>query len=75
MATVFVTKPGNLSDPKRLQELNNFVEDMERLNGTWGESWGPAGSNYFMRDFQVFQQCKSSEKTELTKMNIFSLQR
>ncbi|VDM59601.1 unnamed protein product [Angiostrongylus costaricensis] len=56
MATVFVSKPGNLSEPKRLHRINALVEDMENLKGTWGKSWGPVGTNFFMRDYAIFHQ-------------------
>jgi hypothetical protein len=55
MATVFVNRPGNLSDPARLRQMNNFVAEMERLNGSWGRSWGPVGTQYFVRDFINFE--------------------
>ncbi|CAD5208754.1 unnamed protein product [Bursaphelenchus xylophilus] len=51
MATVFVNQPGNLSDPKRLERLNEFVEDMEKIRG----SWGKIGTQYFVRDYETFQ--------------------
>ncbi|KAK0423832.1 hypothetical protein QR680_008355 [Steinernema hermaphroditum] len=51
MATVFVNTPGNLSDPKRLAKMNQFVDDMESING----SWGPVATKYFVRDFMTFQ--------------------
>uniref|UniRef100_A0A914Z6M2 SSD domain-containing protein n=1 Tax=Panagrolaimus superbus TaxID=310955 RepID=A0A914Z6M2_9BILA len=51
MATVFVNMPGNFSNPARLRLMNQFVEDMESLEG----SWGPIGSKYFIRDFLLFQ--------------------
>ncbi|KAE9421699.1 hypothetical protein Angca_003119, partial [Angiostrongylus cantonensis] len=56
MATVFVSNPGNLSEPKRLHRINELVEHMENLKGTWGESWGPVGTNFFMRDYANFHQ-------------------
>ncbi|CAI4229885.1 unnamed protein product [Auanema sp. JU1783] len=56
MATIFVNTPGNLSDPQRLNRMNEFVADMERLNGTWGKSWGVSGTRYFARDFQTFEK-------------------
>ncbi|KAL7074554.1 hypothetical protein ACQ4LE_006640 [Meloidogyne hapla] len=55
MATVFICSPGNLSNPERLGKMNNFVRDMEQLNGTWGRSWGPVGTQYFVRDFVTFE--------------------
>lgn len=50
MATVFVTQPGNLSDPKRLAKLDKLVDDMEHIHG----SWGPVGTQYFVRDYRNF---------------------
>lgn len=51
MATFFVTKPGNLSDPNRLYRMNKFVDDLEHING----SWGAVGTQYFVRDFINFE--------------------
>jgi hypothetical protein len=51
MATVFVNRPGNLSDIKRLRHMNALVEDMESLP----ESWGTVGTKYFIRDFLIFE--------------------
>jgi hypothetical protein len=51
MATVFVSNPGNLSDPEKLKRMNEFVNDMEMING----SWGPVGTQYFVRDFISFE--------------------
>ncbi|TKR96549.1 hypothetical protein L596_010550 [Steinernema carpocapsae] len=51
MATVFVNNPGNLSNPKRMAKMNQFIDDMESLNG----SWGPVGTKYFVRDFIIFE--------------------
>lgn len=50
MATVFVNRPGNLSDPERLAKLDKFVDDMEHIH----ESWGPVGTKYFVRDYINF---------------------
>ena len=62
MATVFVVKPGNLSDPQRLNRLNQMVSDFEHLKSPdWGESWGPVGTKYFIRDFETFQQSDGGE--------------
>lgn len=61
MATVFVNTPGKLEDPKRLKRLNEFVREMESINGTWGEGWGELGTKYFIRDYDVFQQSFGSE--------------
>lgn len=51
-ATVFVNNPGNLSDPKRLRRMNQLVEDLESING----SWGPVGTQYFVREFITFEK-------------------
>ncbi|CAD6196313.1 unnamed protein product [Caenorhabditis auriculariae] len=74
MATVFVNNPGNLSDPRRLSKLNSLVRDMESLEGSWGTSWGPVGTKYFMRDFAVFQTSfgdddDEEEPTDDTELN------
>ncbi|PAV69628.1 hypothetical protein WR25_25042 [Diploscapter pachys] len=62
VATVFVVKPGNLSDPQRLNRLNQMVSDFEHLKSPdWGESWGPVGTKYFIRDFETFQQSYGEE--------------
>ncbi|PIC49982.1 hypothetical protein B9Z55_001064 [Caenorhabditis nigoni] len=58
LANVFVRKPGDLTDGKRLERLNQFVEEMEHLNG----SWGALGTNYFIRDFVEFQKAMSEEE-------------
>ncbi|KAI6222228.1 Sterol-sensing domain and Patched family-containing protein [Aphelenchoides besseyi] len=50
MATIFVNNPGNLSDPARLAKLDQFVDDMEHIHG----SWGPVGTQYFVRDYRTF---------------------
>lgn len=50
MATIFVNRPGNLSDPARLAKLDKFVDDMEHIHG----SWGPVGTQYFVRDYRNF---------------------
>lgn len=73
MATVFVNRPGNLSDPARLRQMNNFVAEMERLNGSWGRSWGPVGTQYFVRDFINFElsqdgDAEPSEEAELAEL-------
>uniref|UniRef100_A0A8R1EU65 Uncharacterized protein n=1 Tax=Caenorhabditis japonica TaxID=281687 RepID=A0A8R1EU65_CAEJA len=64
MATVFVNTPGKLEDPARLKRLNQFVREMESINGTWGEGWGELGTKYFIRDYDVFQQSFGSEDEE-----------
>jgi len=56
MATVFICAPKNLSNPERLEKMNNFVREMEQLNGTWGRSWGTVGTQYFVRDFITFEK-------------------
>ena len=56
-ATIFVNRPGNLSEWEHLKLMNNMVEDFENLTG----SWGPVGTMYFVRDFVEFEnalQCK-----------------
>ncbi|KAF1769132.1 hypothetical protein GCK72_000946 [Caenorhabditis remanei] len=58
LANVFVRNPGDLTDGKRLERLNNFVDEMEHLNG----SWGALGTNYFVRDFIDFQAAMNEEE-------------
>ncbi|CAJ0954841.1 unnamed protein product, partial [Mesorhabditis belari] len=60
MATVFVSNPGNLSEPERLKKMNQFVQDFEHLPG----SWGPVGTKYFARDFQRFLKKYSKEEED-----------
>ncbi|MFH4984129.1 hypothetical protein AB6A40_010838 [Gnathostoma spinigerum] len=48
----YVNTPGNLSDPIRMSQLYNLVNDLEHLPG----SWGPVGSNFFMREFGSFEK-------------------
>ncbi|XGW23579.1 hypothetical protein V3C99_005645 [Haemonchus contortus] len=60
LATVFVNKPGNLSDPARVKRLNDFVAEMESLPG----AWGAPSSNYFMRDFIEFEKGMSEIEGE-----------
>lgn len=50
MVTVFVNKPGNLSDPAQMAKMNSLVEHLERLP----ESWGESSSMYFVRDYQQY---------------------
>uniref|UniRef100_A0A1I7XPR2 SSD domain-containing protein n=1 Tax=Heterorhabditis bacteriophora TaxID=37862 RepID=A0A1I7XPR2_HETBA len=64
MATVFINNPGNLSESNRLTRMNKFVADLERLNGSWGQNWGPVGTNYFMRDYANFQQTFGDDAEE-----------
>lgn len=52
MVTFFVNKPGNLTNPKRLKKLNDFVDELESVNG----SWGKIGTQYFVREFIEFQK-------------------
>ncbi|CAB3410655.1 unnamed protein product [Caenorhabditis bovis] len=51
VAQVFVTRPGDLSDGDRLGKLDEFVDEMERING----SWGAQSTNYFVRDMRDFE--------------------
>ncbi|VDL74669.1 unnamed protein product [Nippostrongylus brasiliensis] len=64
MATVFISNPGNLSDPQRLHRINMLVDDLEHLNGTWGQNWGPVGTKFFMRDYANFQQTFGDESDD-----------
>lgn len=52
MAQFYVNNPGNLSDPIRLQLLNQMIFELEHMNG----SWGPDGTNYFVRDFIEYEK-------------------
>ncbi|KHJ88967.1 patched family protein, partial [Oesophagostomum dentatum] len=60
LATIFVNRPGNLSDQSRLARLNSFVAEMESLPGAWGKP----SSNYFLRDFAVFEKEMKEIETE-----------
>ncbi|KHJ77324.1 hypothetical protein OESDEN_23056 [Oesophagostomum dentatum] len=60
LATIFVNRPGNLSDQSRLARLNSFVAEMESLPGAWGKP----SSNYFLRDFAVFEKEMREIETE-----------
>ena len=71
MATVFVNKPGNLSHSERLGNMNDFVADMERLNGSWGQSWGSIGTQYFVRDFITFETSFEGGFVRKTPMILF----
>lgn len=51
-ATVFVNEPGDLSDPARLDLLNEMVREFE----TMPESWGKNSTFLFYRDFLNFEQ-------------------
>lgn len=55
MATVFVFKPGNLSDSKQLKRMNEFVAEMETINSPAFGSWGPIGTLYFPREFIAYE--------------------
>uniref|UniRef100_A0A183CA78 SSD domain-containing protein n=1 Tax=Globodera pallida TaxID=36090 RepID=A0A183CA78_GLOPA len=64
--TVLVFNPGNLSNPERLARMNQFVADMEAING----SWGPIGTKYFVRDFIAFQLSNEADlDTELAAID------
>lgn len=52
MAQFYVNNPGNLSDVYRLQRLNQMVDELERMNG----SWGSESTNYFIRDFIDYEK-------------------
>jgi len=55
MATVFVFRPGNMSDPRQLKRMNDFVSEMETINAPAFGSWGPIGTLYFMREFLAYE--------------------
>ncbi|KAK6034934.1 patched family protein [Cooperia oncophora] len=59
VATVFVNKPGNLSDQSRVKRLNQLVDDMESLPG----AWGPESTNFFLRDFVEYEKGMSEIET------------
>ncbi|VDM39490.1 unnamed protein product [Toxocara canis] len=58
MGQFYVNDPGNLSDPIRLQRLNQMVYELEHMNC----SWGPQSSNYFIRDFLAFEKVSVEEE-------------
>uniref|UniRef100_A0A0R3RJH1 SSD domain-containing protein n=1 Tax=Elaeophora elaphi TaxID=1147741 RepID=A0A0R3RJH1_9BILA len=51
-AQFYVNNPGNLSDVKRLQRLNEMVSELELMNGAWGSE----STNYFIRDFIEYEK-------------------
>uniref|UniRef100_A0AC35U3H7 SSD domain-containing protein n=1 Tax=Rhabditophanes sp. KR3021 TaxID=114890 RepID=A0AC35U3H7_9BILA len=53
--SVYLTKPGDLTDKERLGRLNSLVEEFERLP----ESWGKNSTHYFLRDFMQFEKYNS----------------
>uniref|UniRef100_A0A0N4Z0C0 SSD domain-containing protein n=1 Tax=Parastrongyloides trichosuri TaxID=131310 RepID=A0A0N4Z0C0_PARTI len=61
-ATIFVNKPGNLSNVEEMSKVNKLVRDMEELQG----SWGAVGTQYFMRDFIIFEKSFDEEMEEET---------
>ncbi|KAK0428962.1 hypothetical protein QR680_011108 [Steinernema hermaphroditum] len=48
--TVFVNRPGNLSDPERLARLNAMVAHFEAME----DAVGADSTKYFMRDFDTY---------------------
>ena len=50
LAEVFVTNPGNLSDPGRLAAVEKMVSDLEALS----ESYGPIATEFWIRDFRDY---------------------
>ncbi|VDN02756.1 unnamed protein product [Thelazia callipaeda] len=52
VAQFYVSNPGNLSNPLRLDRLNQMVSELEHLKG----SWGPESTNYFIRDFIDYEK-------------------
>lgn len=52
MAQLFVNNPGNLSDNIRRAKLDKMVAEMEMLPS----AFGTPGTNYFLRDFVLFEE-------------------
>lgn len=59
--SVIVNNPGNLTDIKRIDELNNFVHNFEMLNGSIGSD----ATKYFMRDYQEYKDPFGEESNQL----------
>lgn len=49
--SVIINNPGNLTDISRIEKLNKFVSEFEKLPG----AIGPDATKYFMRDYQEFK--------------------
>lgn len=49
-AAIIVNNPGNLSDPQRIKQLNDFVERFETMNN----SIGADATKYFLRDYEEY---------------------
>ncbi|VDK41834.1 unnamed protein product [Anisakis simplex] len=58
MGQFYVNHPGDLSNPIRLQRLNEMVSELEHMDC----SWGPESSNYFIRDFLSFEEIFAEEE-------------
>lgn len=63
VATVFVNTPGDLTDPVRLAQLTEMVEEFENLP----ESWGKNSTFLFYRDFLNFEENSNAmDQDEMT---------
>uniref|UniRef100_A0A0K0G3N3 SSD domain-containing protein n=1 Tax=Strongyloides venezuelensis TaxID=75913 RepID=A0A0K0G3N3_STRVS len=68
-ATIFVNKPGNLSNVKEMKKVNQLVRDFEMLNG----SWQSTGTQYFMRDFIIFEKSFEDEIEDESEPSNFAI--
>uniref|UniRef100_A0A8R1UXW4 Ptr-12 n=1 Tax=Pristionchus pacificus TaxID=54126 RepID=A0A8R1UXW4_PRIPA len=50
LATVLVSKPGNLSNAKRLARLEGLVHELESLPYAWGNE----STNFFLKEFKEY---------------------
>ncbi|GMR53694.1 hypothetical protein PMAYCL1PPCAC_23889 [Pristionchus mayeri] len=50
LATVLISKPGNLSNPSRLEKLEMLVHELETLPYAWGNE----STNFFLKEFKEY---------------------
>uniref|UniRef100_A0A914QF44 SSD domain-containing protein n=1 Tax=Panagrolaimus davidi TaxID=227884 RepID=A0A914QF44_9BILA len=50
-AAIIVNNPGNLSDPQRIKNLNNFIHSFETMNNSIGSD----ATKYFLRDYEEYK--------------------
>uniref|UniRef100_A0AC34FC42 SSD domain-containing protein n=1 Tax=Panagrolaimus sp. ES5 TaxID=591445 RepID=A0AC34FC42_9BILA len=50
-AAIIVNNPGNLSDPHRIEQLNNFIQQFEKMNNSIGSD----ATKYFLRDYEEYK--------------------